>query len=132
MNRTGRVSKLRFKRKACIFQPTLIDEIHGTVGPKAPSHRGNGVDDEPHALFNRIRCRFSITVVRFISTRPHGDHQELLQCNSITHQQFHSILARTSETRSGGGLRKRSLREILSAWESKHTTWDKSDCAAAT
>jgi hypothetical protein len=71
MNRARWIFKFLLERNARMFQPTLIDEINGAVRPKAPGHGRNGVNDQPHTLFDSIRCSFGITVVRFISTPPH-------------------------------------------------------------
>ena len=76
MNRARRLFKFLLERKARVFQPTLIDEINGAVRPNAPGHRGNCVNDEPHTLFDGIRCSVSIALVGF---NPDLAHSALLQ-----------------------------------------------------
>src|SRR6266581_9113399 len=76
MNRALRLFKFLLERKARVFQPTLIDAIDGAVRPNAPGHRGNCVNDEPHTLFDSIRCSVSIVLVGF---NPDLAHRALLQ-----------------------------------------------------
>src|SRR5712691_11326215 len=46
-----RLFNILLQRKAGIVHPTLIEEINGAVGPNAPGHRGNCVDDKTNAIF---------------------------------------------------------------------------------
>ena len=43
------------QREARIVQPTLIDEINRAIRPNGPGHRGNCVDDKPHAIFRSLQ-----------------------------------------------------------------------------
>src|SRR5882762_8397585 len=104
MNRARWVFKFLLERNARIFQPTLIDEINGAVGPKAPGHGRNCVNDEPHTLFKSIRCSCSIAVVRFISALPHVifapvERQHIIEGKYVrvtTYVNYHFDIVQTS------------------------------------
>src|SRR5690242_19615116 len=58
MNRARRLFNILLQRKTGIVHPSLIEEINGAVGPNAPDHRGNCVDDKTNAIFAPAQCIF--------------------------------------------------------------------------
>src|SRR5260221_1629950 len=51
MNGAGGLLDVLLQRKACVVQPALIEEVDNAVGPKAPGHDVDRVDDDPDTIF---------------------------------------------------------------------------------
>src|SRR6266849_9180217 len=59
MNWVRRIFDILLQRKAGIVHPRLIEEINDAVGPNAPGHSGNCVDDQAKVFFTAAHCLFA-------------------------------------------------------------------------
>src|SRR5258708_5280901 len=58
--------------KSHIFQKSSVEEISRDIRQFAPDYCRNGVNDEPQALFDKIRCFVSTDLARFSPGMAHG------------------------------------------------------------
>src|SRR5262245_11293236 len=62
MDRESPIPLIRFLRvRARVIEPLLVDEFGGTIGPAAPGHRGDGIDDHLSWIFvSHVNLRFLV------------------------------------------------------------------------
>ena len=84
MNRARWVFKFLLERNARIFQPTLIDEINGAVGPKAPGYGRNCVNDESHTRSSRAFGAPAVSPLAVLSLRCLMRYLRQVQCQYRT------------------------------------------------